>query len=1036
MCHLFTLLRASPSAPFQTPILRLGLFMLRPLVLLNVLSLAALGTASGSFAAEVDYSRDIKPLLSNSCYTCHGPDEQTREADVRFDQRASAVATVIVPGKPDESELIARIASDDPGMVMPPPDSHRPTFTAEQVELLKQWIAEGAQYNEHWSYAPPLRPNVPAKSEGDEVDYFIDQQLNEVGMKPAPKADPRTLIRRLHFDLTGLPPTPEEVAAFEANPSDEAYQAIVDKLLASPHFGERMAIHWLDLVRYADSVGIHGDQEWSMSPYRDYVIRSFNENKPFDQFTREQLAGDLLPDATLQQQVASGYNRLNMITAEGGAQAKEYLAKYAADRVRTTSTVWLGATMGCCECHDHKFDPFTLKEFYQFAAYFADLEERGVYNGSSRTGNWGPEIRVPTEDQAARQKELDAQIALLESILATSTPELAEDQKQWESTLSEAPAWQILTATETKSTPEVAWQTLEDGSLLVSGDRPEKVTYEITFAASTKQITALRLEVLPHDSFPDKGPGRAANGNFVLNRLSLRVDGKEVALSQASATHEQGGWEIANLLGDNASKGWAILPETGKANEAAFQFAEPVALNDDCQLTLTLQHNYGGYHALGHFRVSVIDCPEPVQAGERPGASKEIRQLAALPVEKRTDADQEKLAAYYRTIAPRLEPTRKELADLNKQRENLFNTMATSLVSVSVTPRTMRVLPRGNWLDDSGEEVTPNVPSFLGDTPEVSGRQSRLDLAEWLVDPGNPLTARVFVNRLWQLTFGQGLVPTSDDFGSQGAWPSHPKLLDWLAVEFVESGWDVKHIVRRIVTSDAYQRSSARTAEQKENDPKNRWLAGQLHFRLPAEMVRDNALAASGLLVEEIGGESARPYQPAGYWSHLNFPRREYQADPGKGLYRRGLYTHWQRTFLHPSLLAFDAPTREECTAKRTVSNTPLQALVLMNDPTYVEAARALAVRVLKEGGESWDAKANFVLQSVLQRAPTTEEKSVLQKLYQKHQDQFASDADARAALASVGKFQAPEEIDAVELAAWTSVCRVVLNLHETINRY
>lgn len=1025
-----------PVGNLLHPPLSIGFFMFRCLVFPIALSSVVLGIASASVAAEVDYSRDIKPLLSDSCYTCHGPDEHTREAELRFDQRASAVASVIVPGKPDESELIARIASDDPGRVMPPPDSHRPTFNAEQIELLRQWIAEGAQYNEHWSYSPPSRPNVPAESQGDEVDYFIDQQLQEVGMTPTPKADPRTLLRRLHFDLTGLPPTSEEVAAFEANPSDEAYQAAVDKLLASPHFGERMAIHWLDLVRYADSVGIHGDQEWSMSPYRDYVIRSFNENKPFDQFTREQLAGDLLPDATLQQQVASGYNRLNMITAEGGAQAKEYLAKYAADRVRTTSTVWLGATMGCCECHDHKFDPFTLKEFYQFAAYFADLEERGVYNGSSRTGNWGPEIRVPTEEQAAQQKKLDAQIAQLETILATPTPELDEDQKQWETTLSEAPAWQTLTAIETNSTPEVAWKTLEDGSLLVSGNRPEKVTYELTFATPMKQITALRLEVLPHDSLPNQGPGRAANGNFVLNRLSLQVDGKEVALGQASATHEQSGWEIANLLGDDASRGWAILPDTGKSNEAAFQFAEPVALNDESKLTLTMQHNYGSSHALGRFRLSAIDCPESVQAGESPGAPKEIRQLAALPVEKRTEADKDKLANYYRTIAPRLEPTRKELAELTKQRETLLNTMSTSLVSVSVKPRTMRVLPRGNWLDDSGEEVSPNVPGFLGQVPAVTGRQTRLDLAEWMIAPSNPLTARVFVNRLWQLTFGQGLVPTSDDFGSQGTWPSHPKLLDWLAVEFVESGWDVKHLVRRIVTSDAYQRSSSRTAAQKEKDSKNRWLAGQSHFRLPAEMVRDNALAASGLLVDEIGGESARPYQPAGYWSHLNFPRREYQADQGEGLYRRGLYTHWQRTFLHPSLLAFDAPTREECTARRTVSNTPLQALVLMNDPTYVEAARALAVRTLEEGGDGWDAKVNFVLQSVLQRSSTEQESKVLKALYEKHRDQYASDAEARAALANVGNYQAPKDIDAIELAAWTSVCRVVLNLHETINRY
>ncbi|WP_158265376.1 PSD1 and planctomycete cytochrome C domain-containing protein [Blastopirellula marina] len=987
-------------------------------------------------AEEVDYSRDIKPLLSNSCYTCHGPDEHTREADLRLDVRGSAVHSAIAPGKPNESELLARIASTDPDTMMPPPKSHRPQLTENERKLVRQWIAKGAKFNEHWAYTPASRPEVPAEFNSSPIDYFITQQLDKAGMQPAPTADPRTLLRRLYFDLTGLPPTPREVAAFMADPSDQAYQAAVDRLLASPHFGERMAIHWLDLVRYADSVGIHGDQEWSMSPYRDYVIRSFNENKPFDLFTREQLAGDLLPDATLQQQVASGYNRLNMITAEGGAQAKEYLAKYAADRVRTTSTVWLGATMGCCECHDHKFDPFTTKEFYQFAAYFADLEERGVYNGSSRTGNWGPEIRVPTNEQAAQQNQLDQEIAKLEAVLNTPTLELAEDQKQWEATLPETPTWQVLPVLETKSTPEVTWKTLEDGSLLAGGNNPDKVTYEITLGGRDQKVTAVRLEVFPHDSLPANGPGRAGNGNFVLNRFSLAIDGKPLEFSAATATHQQEGWAIANLLGKDANKGWAVLPQTGKTNLAVFELPEDISLSEDSKLSLTMQQAYGSGHAIGRFRVAVIEAPRPVKAGQSPGVPSEIRQLVELPAEKRTEAERETLASYYHSIAPRLEQPRQQLLQRRQQRESLLNAMTTSLVSRSVAPRTMRVLPRGNWLDESGEVVDPQVPGFLGYEPETEVRQSRLDLADWLVDPRNPLTARVFVNRIWQLTFGKGLVATSDDFGSQGALPSHRQLLDWLAVEFVESGWDIKHMVRLMVLSDAYQRSSVRTSEQREFDPQNQWLAAQSHFRLPAEMIRDNALSASGLLVDKLGGESARPYQPAGYWSHLNFPRREYQADQGEGLYRRGLYTHWQRTYLHPSLGAFDAPTREECTARRTVSNTPLQALVLMNDPTYIEAARALAVRVLTEGGDTWEAKANFAMQAVLQRDASAAETEVLRGLYTKHQQQYADDAEARAALAKVGAYQVPDGIDAVELAAWTSVCRTLLNLHETINRY
>ncbi|PQO28578.1 DUF1553 domain-containing protein [Bremerella cremea] len=1006
--------------------------MLRSILLLVLIC----GTSSVSKGAEVDYSRDIKPLLSNSCYTCHGPDEHTRKADLRLDVRKSAVRAAIAPGKPAESELLARIASTDPDRMMPPPKSHRPPLTEEEIDLVRQWIAEGAQFNEHWAYQPPSRPDVPADSPLQPIDHFVEEQLEEVGMTPAPKAEPRTLIRRLYFDLTGLPPTPEEVATFEADASEVAYQQNVDRLLASPHFGERMAIHWLDLVRYADSVGIHGDQEWSMSPYRDYVIKSFNENKPFDEFTKEQLAGDLIPDATLEQQVASGYNRLNMITAEGGAQAKEYLAKYAADRVRTTSTVWLGATMGCCECHDHKFDPFTTKEFYQFAAYFADLEERGVYNGSSRTGNWGPEVRVPTAEQAARQNELDQEIAEYESVLSTPTLELAEDQQQWEATLPDAPTWQVLSPLETKSSPEVVWKTLEDGSLLVGGSNPDKVTYELTFAGRDQKVTAVRLEVLPDDSLPAKGPGRAGNGNFVVNRFSLTIDNKDVKFSSVTATHEQGGWAIANLLGNDANKGWAVLPEIGKANEAVFELSEDLTITTDSKLKITMPQNHGSGHAIGRFRIAVIEAPRPVKAGQSPGVPAEIRQIVELPAEKRSEAQKEQLARYYRSIAPRLAQPRQQLASRQKERENLVNSMTTSLVSHSVEPRTMRVLPRGNWLDESGEVVDPHVPGFFGYEPEVEGRQSRVDLANWLIDPRNPLTARVFVNRLWQLTFGKGLVSTSDDFGSQGALPSHRKLLDWLAVEFVESGWDVKHIMRLIVSSDAYQRSSVRTLQQRESDPQNQWLAAQSHFRLSAEMIRDNALSASGLLVDKLGGESARPYQPAGYWSHLNFPRREYQADQGEGLYRRGLYTHWQRTYLHPSLGAFDAPTREECTARRTVSNTPLQALVLMNDPTYVEAARALAVRTLTEGGKTWEQQVNFATQAVLQRTATAEEQNILRSLYEKHQQQYSSEASASAALAGVGAYKVPDGVDAVELAAWTSVCRTLLNLHETINRY
>ncbi|MEX1040723.1 MAG: PSD1 and planctomycete cytochrome C domain-containing protein [Pirellulaceae bacterium] len=988
-------------------------------------------------AGEVDYARDIKPLLSNSCYTCHGPDAETREAELRLDNREDAIQAAIVPGKPDESELLARIASDDPDLAMPPADSNRQRLNPEQVELVRQWIASGAAYDKHWGYEPPTRPMAPVVEEtATPIDAFVRDRLKQGGLQPAPTADRRTLIRRLSFDLIGLPPTPEEVEAFVGDDSDDASARLVDRLLESPHYGERMAINWLDLVRYADSVGIHGDQEWSMSPYRDYVINAFNENMPFDQFTVEQLAGDLLPEATLEQRVASGYNRLNMITAEGGAQAKEYLAKYAADRVRTTSTAWMGATVGCAECHDHKFDPYTIKEFYQFAAYFADLEERGVYSGSSRTSDWGPKVTVPTPEETAALKSVESAIAALESELQQHTPELAEAQAEWESTVDQAPSWRNLEAETLVSEPEVTWKTLEDGSLLATGPNPDSPKYTLTFKSPGKPVTALRLEVFPDDSLPAKGPGRAGNGNFVLNRLELSTGDQPIPFSDATATHEQEGWPIKNLLGDDASKGWAMLPQIGKANEAVFQLKETFSPEGDQTLTVTLTHNYGSSHAIGRLRLSVTEAEGPVKAGEDPGVPEEIRELIAIEMEKRTDEQKQQIAAYYRTVAPLLKPQRDQLAKERQTHEQLTASLTTSLVSVSVKPREMRVLPRGNWLDDSGEPVEPAVPGFLGFSPETNGRQSRLDLAQWMVDRRNPLVARVFVNRLWQTYFGRGLVSTADDFGAQGSLPSHPELLDWLAVEFIESGWDIKHMVRLIVQSETYRQSSERSEELRRRDPANQWLASQSHFRFPAELVRDNALSVSGLLVNKIGGVSARPYQPPKYWSHLNFPSREYQRDSGEGLYRRGLYTHWQRTFLHPSLAAFDAPTREECTVRRVTSNTPLQALVLMNDPTYVEAARALAVRLMQEGGDSADQRISFAMQAVLQRTPNAAEAEVLLDVYENHLQQYREDPQAAEALHQVGEFQVPKDLDKIELAAWISVARVVLNLHESINRY
>jgi hypothetical protein len=826
----------------------------------GVLVLGGAVRADRPLPATVDFNRDIRPILSENCYACHGPDKNKRKARLRLDEKdglfsAHGSTRLIVPGKPEESELFRRVVTTDADERMPEPKSGK-KLSERETALLRKWIEQGAEWKGHWAYLKPVRPPLPAVDEAGfvrtPVDRFILARLREENLAHAPEADRATLVRRLYFDLLGLPPTPAEVAAFVNDRDPDAYEHLVDRLLASPPYGERMAMYWLDLVRYADSIGYHSDNPMNVSPFRDYVIHAFNTNKPFDRFTVEQLAGDLLPNATLEQQVASAYNRLLQTTEEGGAQPKEYEAKYAADRVRNVSAVWLGTTMGCCQCHDHKFDPFTMRDFYSLASFFADVKEASV-------GRREPGIPVPSGEQAAALKKLNEEMAPLQKILATPRPDLAAGQAKWEASLPLA--------------------------------------------------------------------------------------------------------ELRKL---------------------------PKALVD------------------------------------------------ALLVEpaKRTPQQKEEVAAHYRTLAPELKPTRDHLAALQRQKDSLDKAIPKCLISVSGPPRVVHILPRGNWLDESGEVMSPATPKALPPLGVADRRATRLDLARWLVSRDNPLTARVFVNRLWKLCYGQGLSKSLEDLGSQGEAPTHPELLDWLAVEFMDSGWDVKHMVKLLVLSGTYRQSSKPSAEQKERDPYNRLLARQARFRLDAEVVRDNALALSGLLVEKVGGPSVKPYQPAGYWSALNFPPREWQNDKGDGLYRRGLYTHWQRTFLHPSLLAFDAPSREECCVERPRSNIPQQALVLLNDPTYVEAARLFAERIVKEGGTGVEGRVKWALASALSRPPRDEEVKVLAALYTRHAAEYGQDREAARKLLGTGDHPLPKDADVAELAAWTSVARAILNLHETITRY
>jgi len=775
---------------------------------------------------EIDFNRDVRPILSDYCFACHGPDEEARETELRFDQKESALGELypgefaVVPGKPAESLLVERITSEDETLRMPPVEFGK-RLSADQVKTLTDWIDAGAEWQEHWSLVPPQKSPPPDVDKTEwprnDIDRFILTRLESEQLAPSAEADRITLIRRLSFDLTGLPPTLEETQAFLQDDREDAYERLVERLLTSPHFGERLAVYWLDLVRYADTVGFHGDQERTISAYRDYVIEAFNENMPFDQFTIEQLAGDLLPNPTRRQKVAAGFNMLGMTTIEGGAQAKEYLAKYAADRVRTTSGVWMAATLGCAECHDHKFDPYSTRDFYRFASFFADIQQKGVENPAAN-------LLLPTPEQETRLEQLNS--------------ELAEAEK------------------------------------------------------SLKEL--------------------------------------EVASADATET-----------------------------------------------------------------------------------------------VDPETEAEQKK----------QLQDAKSQLANLQKEHKRLMGQIRKTISPVSGEPRVMRVLARGDWMDESGEVVQPGIPAAMGELRESDARATRLDLARWLVSPDHPQTARVFVNRLWKLYFGHGLSSVLDDLGSQGERPTHPELLDWLAVEFVESGWDVKHLIRLMVTSATYRQSSVTTAEMRDRDPLNRLYARQSRFRIEAEFVRDTALAISGLLVRDIGGEPVRPYQPAKYYAYLNFPKRTYSHHRDERQYRRGVYVHWQRTFLHPMLLAFDAPSREECTAERPISNTPLAALTLLNDPSFVEASRAFAARILKEGGEEDDQKLAWAFGQAVSREPSEREMTLLRELLKKHRESFAADRAAAEKLQEVGMRPTPDDLDVVELSAWTSIARTILNLNETITR-
>jgi hypothetical protein len=1007
-----------------------------------VCTLATVGTASADTPARtVGYNRDIRPILADNCFACHGPDKNNRKAKLRLDDRAVALARkVMVPGQPDKSELVARIFSDDPEEVMPPPRSHK-RLKKEEKDLIKRWIAEGAVYEPYWAYVVPTRPTVPMVKDVRHVrtpiDAFILEKLEKRSIRRSPEADRPTLLRRLSLDLIGLPPTLAEVEAFVKDTDPRAYEKQVDRLLASRHYGERVAVPWLDAVRYADTVGYHGDQNQRIFPYRDYVIDAFNANKPFDQFTIEQLAGDLLPHPTTEQLIATGFNRLNMMTREGGAQPKEYLARYAADRVRTLGAAWLGATLGCCECHDHKFDPFTSKDFYQLEAFFADIKQWGVYQDYGYTPNpdlpgWSNDHPFPPEIQVvspALVKRIENICRSMRDLYATAAmPRTASEHAAWE-------RWQEQMRA-ALSQHKDGWLPLAptgdakveaDGKILLPTRRNGDPAFTIKLPAGW--LASLKVELFPHEQMG----GRIVHGSKATLQVSATLTGREgkrtpLTFRQAEADLKeptyQNGEEVPGI-----SRGWRLhSKKLTQPHRAYWLLTAPLATVAGDVLTIQI-----GGGKVDYLRVSCSPL-----AGEDPLDSTWAETARVLSDKQRSDTDLVMLSGAYLLGTAWNQPAYKRYLTLYDRCRECRGGKAWAMVTEAVAkPLTVRVLRRGNWQDETGEIVSPNVPRFLPQPKDAGKRRlNRLDLARWLVSPDNPLTARAVMNRLWKDLFGHGISARLDDLGGMGEWPTHPELLDWLAVEFRESGWDYKHMVRLMVLSNTYRQSSNLRPELHEIDPQNRLFASQNPRRLEAEFVRDNALAIAGLLNPEYGGPSAWPYQPAHYYENLQFPDRDYIADRDGRQYRRGVYMHWQRTFLHPMLANFDAPTREDCIASRNIANTPQQALTLLNDPTFVEAARVFAGHLLSERSRTDEQCLQAAFRQSLARAAKPAELASLRDFLARQRTYYHEQPAEVTRLLAVGIAPNPTGLDPAEHAAWISVCRTILNLHETITRY
>jgi len=1013
------------------------------------------------------FATKVRPIFAARCYQCHGASLQ--QNGLRLDSLAAALrgsdsGKVIVPGDSTRSHLVRRLLA----LERPQMPYGGPPLEADEIKLIRDWVDSGAQGPDsiepiatvkpakHWAYIKPVRPDLPKVNDAawcrNPIDYFVLARLEKEGLKPSPEADKETLIRRVSLDLTALPPTPQEVDAFLADQSPDAYDKLVDRLLSSPHYGEKWAAPWLDLARYADSNGYEKDNLRVAWKYRDWVIDALNRDMPFKEFTIEQIAGDMLPNPTTEQLIATGFHRNTMLNQEGGVDHEEYRFYSLIDRVNTTASVWLGLTLGCAQCHNHKFDPLTQKNYYQFLAFFDNVEYKNLNLGQGEGHILEPEIELPTSDQEKKAKEIRGEISKLQSVLDTETPDLESEQAKWEEEMRAAEGqWTVLVPSQVASQGGATLTLLPDHSVLASGKNPDADTYAFDASTDRTTITGLRLEVLGDPSLPNGGPGRDPDGNFFLSDFDLETrpanghgPPQTIIFKGAEADEAQGGYEIKRIVDKkrkpDSVQGWAIddtLSSKVKLRQAILVAENPIGFEGGTLLTIHLKHRM--LHAqrnIGRFRIAVTTMAEPLKTVH---LEARLRPVLDMPAVERSAEQKSQLAAAYRALSPQLQPTRDQIAKLNKDLKDLG--IVTALI-VRERPGFARpstnLHVRGAYLSQ-GELVYASVPSVLNPLP-LDAMPNRLGLAEWLVSDDNPLTARVTVNHFWEQIFGHGIVETAEDFGSQGELPSHPELLDWLATEFMGDGWSMKKIKRAIVTSATYRQSSHVTPELVERDPYNKLLARGPRFRVTAETVRDIALAASGLLSPKIGGPSVFPYQPEGVWDEP-YSGEKWVESSGGDRYRRGLYTFTRRTSAYPSLLTFDAPSREFCTVRRVRTNTPLQALTTLNDPTFFEAARALAVRVRKEAGPDAAARAAFAFRLCLSRKPKPDELNRVLAFYSQQFEHHKN--DPKAAMEVVGAEKpkvastvpAPSSQPDPDLAAWTMVSNVLLNLDETITK-